>query len=130
MSPNGDTGDDATLRLHGPQCYLSVAFMEMTTSGGTGDLVKAFTVFDLATIARARRRDLGFSQAKVAEIVGVSRKWVYEFEGGKPAAELGIVMRTLDALGLEIDIVDPAKNPRAKSQVDLDEILAEHTRHD
>jgi HTH-type transcriptional regulator / antitoxin HipB len=90
--------------------------------------VKAFTAHGLATIARGRRLDLRLSQAKVAEKVGVSRKWVYEFESGKPTAELGIVMRTLDVLGLEVDIFDPSTRPRP--EIDLDEILAEHTRRD
>ncbi len=92
--------------------------------------MKAFTAPGLAAIARGRRLDLRLSQAKVAEKVGVSRKWVYEFESGKPTAEPGSAMRTLDMLGLELDVFDPTTRPRPASEIDLDEILAEHTRRD
>jgi predicted transcriptional regulator len=44
---------------------------------------------------------------------GVSRKWVYEFEAGKPAAELQLILRVMDALGLALDVgyTDGARHP-------------------
>lgn len=91
--------------------------------------MRAVVVNDFAAMVRGRRRDLGLTQAQLATAAGVSRKWVYEFEGGKPTAELGHVMRILDALRLYIDItdIDSHRNP---ANPDLDEILAEYLQRD
>jgi HTH-type transcriptional regulator / antitoxin HipB len=62
------------------------------------------SIRDLAAVVRGRRKDLGMSQAALAERAGVSRKWIYEFESGKPTAEFGLLLRVLDALGLELDV--------------------------
>lgn len=55
-------------------------------------------------VARHARRHLGLTQAQLAERVGVSRKWIVDFEAGKRAAELSLVLRTLNVLGLELDV--------------------------
>jgi HTH-type transcriptional regulator/antitoxin HipB len=60
---------------------------------------------DIAAAVRGRRLDLGLTQAAVATHAGVSRKWVYEFEAGKPSAELDQILRVLDALDLTLDVV-------------------------
>ena len=67
---------------------------------------------------------LQLSQDQLAQRAGVSRKWVYEFEAGKPHAELGHLLRVLDALDLQLDV-----SPRSSSSdpvqggVNLDAIL-------
>jgi HTH-type transcriptional regulator/antitoxin HipB len=65
---------------------------------------------DLGLIIRDRRRTLGLDQAALADRVGVSRQWLVEIERGKPRAEVGLVLRTLAALGLELsaDLPDTA----------------------
>lgn len=88
--------------------------------------MKADSVHDFASIVRGRRHELGLTQAALADRAGVSRKWVHELEGGKPTAELGLVVRTLQALGLELDVRDPASVPGDPRSVDLDEILRRH----
>lgn len=92
--------------------------------------MRAASVHDFATIVRGRRRDLGLTQAALAATVGVSRKWLSEFERGTTAPDLGLVVRTLDALGLEIHIVDPTiRSPAAPTPaIDLDAIVAAHRR--
>lgn len=60
------------------------------------------TVSDAANAVRGRRIELGLSQAALAKLVGVSRKWVYEFEAGKPRAELRLVLAVFDAVGLAL----------------------------
>ncbi len=87
--------------------------------------MRASSVNDIAAIVRGRRRDLGLSQSALAEMVGVSRKWVSEFEGGKASAELGLVMRSLEILGLNIDVSDRVP---VRSGIDLDELISEHGR--
>lgn len=72
----------------------------------------ARTPRDLGLQIRERRKKLGLDQAELAKKVGVSRLWVIEFEKGKPRAEVGLVMRTLLALGLQLDVAaEPAAEP-------------------
>jgi HTH-type transcriptional regulator/antitoxin HipB len=66
--------------------------------------------------------DLGISQAELAERAGVSRKWIYEFEGGKPRAELGLLLRVLDALDLTLELSRAADGTPSE----LDALLDEH----
>jgi HTH-type transcriptional regulator / antitoxin HipB len=86
------------------------------------------SIRDLAAAVRGRRQDAGFNQAQLAERAGVSRKWIYEFERGKPTAELGLLLRVLDALDLRLDIrPSPPSRPSAQDRgpqtVDLDAVL-------
>ena len=64
---------------------------------------------DVGALVRDRRTELGLSQLQLAEKVGVSRVWLVQFEGGKPTAQLGLVLRTLRELQIplkaEIDAV-------------------------
>jgi predicted transcriptional regulator len=59
---------------------------------------------------------------------GVSRKWVYEFEAGKPTAELQLILRVMDALGLALDVgyTDGARHPTRGTMTDLDTLIEEH----
>jgi y4mF family transcriptional regulator len=84
------------------------------------------SIRNMAGAVRGRRRDLGLTQAELATRAGVSRKWVYEFEAGKPAAELRLIMRVLDALGftLELGYQDDARSNLTLS--DLDSLIEEH----
>lgn len=64
---------------------------------------------DLGLLIRERRRKLGLDQRELAEKVGVSRLWVIEIERGKPRAEIGLIMRTLLALDLALEVsAEPA----------------------
>jgi HTH-type transcriptional regulator/antitoxin HipB len=85
------------------------------------------SIHDLAAAIRGRRTDLGMSQAELAERTGVSRKWIYEFEAGKPAAELGLLLRVLDALGLSIELAPSDQTAEAaQTGVDLDAVIDEY----
>lgn len=87
------------------------------------------TPSDLSLLIRARRKKLGLDQQALAKKVGVSRLWIIEFEKGKPRAEIGLVMRTLLALDLELDVsaspeATPVKRrPGAVSLPDIDAIV-------
>ncbi len=59
---------------------------------------------DLGLLVRERRQELRFTQARLAASVGVSRKWIIDLEAGKRSAELGLVLRTLNVIGLDVDI--------------------------
>lgn len=86
------------------------------------------SIRDLAAVVRGRRKDLGMNQAQLAERAGVSRKWIYEFEAGKPTAELGLVLRVLDALAFQLELRPEPRNKRPSSSrnpVDLDTVLGQ-----
>ena len=84
------------------------------------------SIRDLASAARGRRLDLGLNQAELAERAGVSRKWLVEFEAGKPSAELGLAMRVLDELGLALDVTSEADSSSSGGLIDPDTVLEEH----
>jgi HTH-type transcriptional regulator/antitoxin HipB len=84
------------------------------------------SIRDVAGAMRGRRTDLGLSQAALARRAGVSRKWISEFEAGNLSAEIGLVLRVLDALGMALDLIsgDDAAPPGVANRVDLDELLS------
>ena len=84
------------------------------------------SVGDAAGAARGRRVDLGWSQQDVADRVGVSRRWVYQFEGGKIRAEFGLVLRLFDTLGIRLEAHRPGydESPAHDGAIDLDAHMA------
>jgi HTH-type transcriptional regulator / antitoxin HipB len=78
------------------------------------------TPSDIGVLIRARRRELGLDQAELAEIAGVSRLWINQVEGGKPGAGLGLVLRTLASLGVELSESGAFPNIDAPSVVTPD----------
>lgn len=88
------------------------------------------SIRDLAAAVRGRRIDLGLSQANLAARAGVSRKWIYQFEAGKPKAEFGLILRVLDALALALSLeLAPLDDAHASAEgevVDLDALIDEH----
>ena len=74
---------------------------------------------DLGAAIRERRRHLGLDQQALATRVGVSRQWIINAEHGKQGAPIGLILRTLDALGLQIAIDEAGKTGAA----DIDAIV-------
>jgi y4mF family transcriptional regulator len=87
--------------------------------------VRIGTMHDLASAVRGRRRQLGMSQARLAEQAKVSRDWLGDFEGGKRSVELALVLRVIDVLGLEISLAEAPRSPEGGT-VDLDAYLDEY----
>jgi HTH-type transcriptional regulator/antitoxin HipB len=61
----------------------------------------------------------------------VSRQWISAFESGKPGAELALVIRLLDAVGLRLAVDEARRNeagPPPTGATDLDALLEEHRR--
>jgi HTH-type transcriptional regulator/antitoxin HipB len=89
--------------------------------------MKVRSIRDLAAVVRGRRRDLGLSQAELALRAGVSRKWIYQFEAGKPTAELRLILRVLDALGLALDVSYHEQAAAGSGAMpDLDTLIDDH----
>ncbi len=86
------------------------------------------SIRDLVVAARSRRRELGLSQEELAARMGVSRQWVSAFEGGRPRAEFGLVIRLLHALDLHIELLDRGdeRNSPMRGSVDLDALLSDY----
>lgn len=90
--------------------------------------VRIQTPEDIGRAIRARRIELGLAQGSLAQFVGVSRQWIVEVERGKPRAEMGLLLRTLSALRLEL-MLKPAKSVAATPEVfapglvDLDALI-------
>jgi y4mF family transcriptional regulator len=100
----------------------------MLPNGSKETSLRMRSISDLAAAVRGRRRDLGWTQSELALRAGVSRKWVYEFEAGKPAAGLRLILRVLDALGLVLDLVyeDDTRASGGGTPTDLDRLIEDH----
>lgn len=82
------------------------------------------TPADLGAAIRDRRKQLGLGQAELAEKIGSSRQWVVGIERGHSRAELGLVLRTLDTLGIRLDTRDRDTEAKTRSGPDIDAIVA------
>jgi y4mF family transcriptional regulator len=86
------------------------------------------TPIDLGAVIRDRRRLLGLDQATLAKRIGVSRQWVVAIEKGRSRAELGLVLRALEAVGVRLDtgtdVVNKGRKDVAAPKVDIDAIVS------
>jgi len=80
------------------------------------------TTRNLAHLIRDRRTRLALTQANLAELAGVSRKWIVDLEAGRRTGDISLILRTLRALDLDIEVRDRVKRARS-SDIDLDEII-------
>jgi transcriptional regulator with XRE-family HTH domain len=84
------------------------------------------TTRSIGAAVKARRLELGWSQAKLADQLRVQRQWVIRLEAGGEGAEIGTVLRALTALGLSIVIGNDPGGARERSAPasNLDEVFA------
>jgi HTH-type transcriptional regulator/antitoxin HipB len=61
---------------------------------------------DLGAAIRDRRKAMGIDQTEPATRVGTSRRWLTEIEAGKPGASIGLLLRILGALGMQVTLSD------------------------
>lgn len=94
--------------------------------------MKVRTAKAIGAAIRQRRRELALDQLSLAKRIGASRQWVIGMEQGKDSAEIGRVLRTLDTLGLTVELstLAVAPNPRSNisGRIDLNEIVARSKR--
>ena len=86
------------------------------------------TPIDLGSAIRDRRRRLNLDQEELAKQVGVSRKWIIDVEKGKPRAEIGLILRTLEVLGIRLsldttDMIPEETATLAVPMADIDRII-------
>jgi HTH-type transcriptional regulator/antitoxin HipB len=78
---------------------------------------------------RLKRLEKGLSQNALAAQLGVGRKWVIHLESGNPTAELGLVLKTLDALNLQASLSDEKRPSPGKDSPSGPSRLDEVFRH-
>ena len=80
---------------------------------------------EIGALIRDQRKRLGLDQRELAARVGVSRQWVIEVEHGKQRAELGLILKTLQALGVRLDVTadDVSAENYGTEAPDLDAII-------
>jgi HTH-type transcriptional regulator/antitoxin HipB len=92
------------------------------------DMARVHTPIDLGLAIRERRKQLRLDQQALATRAGVSRQWIIAIEHGKPRAEIGLILRVLRELDLQLDVTVAdasrvAKRGRAATSDDLDSIV-------
>jgi transcriptional regulator with XRE-family HTH domain len=60
----------------------------------------------LGATIRLKRREKGLTQSGLAKLLGAERKWVINLESGNSKAEIGLVLRALEALNLRASLTD------------------------
>lgn len=78
------------------------------------------TLDDLGQVIRDRRKRLGWSQLKLAELVGVSRPWVISLEKGRPGADVARVLKAMAVMGLKLDVRQPAQPAEPRGSMHFD----------
>ncbi len=81
------------------------------------------TPADLGAAIRDRRKALGISQSDLAKRADVGRQWLVAVERGKPGAELAMVLRVLDAIGMPM-MTGETPLASASASIRLDNIIA------
>lgn len=106
--PDHTPSDRVTVRSHikmSPyalftDCHRSVTLWVLGEVG----MMRIRTAADFGAFIRERRTQLGMDQIALAKKAGTSRKWLVEVEQGKPRAEIGLILRTLKALDVSVDL--------------------------
>ncbi|MBP3897037.1 MAG: helix-turn-helix transcriptional regulator [Mogibacterium sp.] len=57
---------------------------------------------ELGRAIRARRKELGYTQAFLADYAGVSASFLSELENGKETIQVGKMMEVISLLGMDI----------------------------
>ena len=66
---------------------------------------KVYTAAELGKAIRIRRKELGYTQAFLAEYAGVSASFLSELENGKETIQLGKMMYIISLLGMDLSLI-------------------------
>jgi y4mF family transcriptional regulator len=58
----------------------------------------------IGVLVRKRRKSLGMTQGELADLAGVSQRFIYDLERGKASVALDRVLAVLATLGLRINL--------------------------
>lgn len=59
---------------------------------------------EIGRLIRQARKAAGLSQAELAARTGLRQTWISQVENDKPTAEIGLVFRVLNALGITLAV--------------------------
>ena len=68
----------------------------------------------LGAAIRLKRKEKNLTQSELAKLLGAERKWVLHVESGNSKAEIGLVLRAIEVLGLRASLGDtgqPGRGP-------------------
>lgn len=57
---------------------------------------------DISILIKARRKELGYTQAEVASFCGVGLRFFSELENGKETLQLEKVLKVINVLGIDL----------------------------
>lgn len=72
----------------------------------------------LGLFIRNARTKAHLTQAALADLALVSRKWVSDVESGKPSADFSLILRTLIVLGIDMDLRQQIRQPGQLDELD------------
>lgn len=81
---------------------ITYAFVDLRGSSQIGEAIRRF------------RRQRGLTQQQLADKAGCSIMYVSNLERGKTTAELGIALRILDVLDVELTLADRRKEEEGR----------------
>jgi y4mF family transcriptional regulator len=86
-------------------------YLQETASGGgyclKGRVSREIRSLDqLGESLMTRRKAKKLTQQEFADLAGVGRRFVSELEAGKPTAQIGKVLKVLNALGIDLIVKD------------------------
>ena len=84
------------------------------------------TAEQLGAVIRLKRKEKDLTQSELAKLLGAERKWVINLESGNSKAEIGLVLRALDALNLRASLTDgdkPKSRGTLRDASPLDEVF-------
>lgn len=65
-------------------------------------MIQLISASDVGNAIRKRRRDLGYTQAELSEMVGIGTTYISHIENGKETAEIGKALYLLQMLGVDL----------------------------
>lgn len=68
-------------------------------------MTRVYTTKDLGRAIRARRKELGYTQAFLAEYAGISTSFLSELENGKETVQLNKLLDVISLLGMDLCIM-------------------------
>ena len=84
------------------------------------------TAEQLGAVIRLKRKEKDLTQSELAKLLGAERKWVINIESGNSKAEIGLVLRALEALNLRASLTDgdkPKSRGTLRDASPLDEVF-------
>ena len=71
----------------------------------------------LGAAIRLKRKEKKLTQSELAKLLGAERKWVLNLESGNSKAEIGLILRAIEVLGLRVSLADKGQVGRGAHEL-------------